>query len=62
MNKILVKLNYCWADEFDVDSLWMTTEEEYKEFLDELQDCVISDEKEIYFGTNEFVSFSGGQS
>ena len=59
MNKILVKLNYSYADEFDVNSLWMTTVEEYEEFLNELKELKdnISEYREIYFGTNEYIYF-----
>ena len=55
--KLLVKLNYCWADEFDVEALWMTTEKEYNKFIDQLDKCIINDGTEIYFGTNEYISF-----
>lgn len=55
--KVLVKLNYCWADEFDVEALWMTTEKEYNEYIEKLDKCIIDDSIEIYFGTNEYISF-----
>lgn len=57
MKKILVKMDYCWSDEFDVKSLWVTTKEEFDKFKDELLKLDINEDVEIYFGTNEFVSF-----
>jgi len=57
MKKLLVKLNYCWADEFDVDALWVTDEKEYADFLENLKRCKIDDSTEICFGTNEYVFF-----
>lgn len=57
MNKILVKLDYCWADEFDVNSLWITTIDDYHEFLETIATLDISEYTEIYFGTNEYISF-----
>jgi hypothetical protein len=57
MNKVLVNLDYCYADEFNVNGLWVTTLEAYENFLDELEDCEINDDTEIYFGTNEFIIF-----
>lgn len=54
---ILVKLDYNWADEFDVKSLWVTTQDEYNAFLDKLSNFDINDSCEIYFGTNECISF-----
>lgn len=60
MKYLLVKLNYYYADEFDVDSMWITTESEHEQFLQNLKDHKdrINDATEIHFGTNEFVSFS----
>jgi hypothetical protein len=57
-NKILVTLNYSWADEFDIPAMWITSVEEFKKFKKELSELDISEYNEIYFGTNEYVSFS----
>lgn len=54
---ILVKLDYSWADEFYVNALWVTTQDEYNAFLDKLETLDINDSVEIYFGTNEWISF-----
>lgn len=54
---ILVKLAHSWADEFNVEALWVTTQDEYNAFLDKLVTLDINDSVEIYFGTNEWVSF-----
>ena len=57
MNKfLLVILDTCWADEFDVNGLWVTTQDEYNEFLEQL-DKVNFHGQEIYFGTNEWVEY-----
>ena len=55
---LLIKYNDNWADEFDVDLLWVTTEEEFEQWKNELSTKDIDNSVEIYFGTNEFISFS----
>lgn len=55
---LLIKYNGDWADEFDVDLLWVTTEEEFEQWKKELSTKDIDEYVEIYFGTNEFISFS----
>lgn len=55
---LLIKYNGDWADEFDVDLLWVTTEEEFEQWKNELSTKDINESVEIYFGTNEFISFS----
>lgn len=55
---LLIKYNGDWADEFDVDLLWVTTEEEFEQWKNELSTKDIDESVEIYFGTNEFISFS----
>jgi hypothetical protein len=55
---ILIKLAMNWADEFDVDSFWVTTQARYDRFLKTVINFEFNDDDEIYFGTNEFVSFS----
>ena len=55
-NYLLVRLNSSWADEFDVEALWVTTSEEFKTWLEELDTCVVNN-VEIYFGTNESITF-----
>jgi hypothetical protein len=54
---VLVMLNYCWADEFNVDAFWVTTETEYDSLLKKLSKCEINDGYEFYFGTNEYITF-----
>lgn len=55
-NKVLVKLSANYADEFDVDSLLVTTQEEAKELLTNIR-LHFNPNKEYYFGSNECVSF-----
>lgn len=54
---LLIKLAMNWADEFDVDSFWVTTQARYDRFLKTVINYEFTDDNEIYFGTNEFVSF-----
>ena len=58
---VIVELSTNYADEFDVDSFWVTTRALYQKFLDILSKCGanINGECEIYFGTNEFITFCG---
>lgn len=58
MQYLLIKMDSNWADEFDVNAFWITTDEEFEDWKDILSKCYISDGFEIYFGTNEFISFS----
>lgn len=58
MNKVLVQLRCNYEDEFDVTALWLTTKEEYKNFLDALKTRNIKEDTEIYFGTNECITFN----
>ena len=59
MKYLLVKLNANYADEFDVDSMWVTTEEDHIALLADLKEHEdnIHDGNEIYFGTNEAIYF-----
>jgi hypothetical protein len=57
MNYLLIKLEANWADEFDVDCLWVTTEKAFEEWKEDMSKRDIAEDIEIYFGTNEFVSF-----
>lgn len=56
---LLIKLDLNYGDEFDTESLWLTTLKEYEEFLDILEEFKnnITEYREIYFGTNEFIYF-----
>ena len=56
MNHVIVTMNFCWADEFDVEALWVTSLDGYKNFVDEVKKHDFSD-KEVYFGTNEAITF-----
>lgn len=58
MEYILVKMECNWADEFDIKCLWATTISEFDSWKADLLKRDISDYEEIYYGTNEFVSFS----
>lgn len=55
---LLVKLDMNWADEFDVNAFWVTTQNRYDQFLRTIIEYDFSDNDEIYFGTNEYISFS----
>lgn len=61
-NKILVSLSNSWADEFDVNALWVTTVQEFENFKSELYKRDISEYVEIYFGTNEWIDFDSAGS
>lgn len=57
---VLLKMQSNWADEFDFDAFWVTTEDNWKKFqldLMSIKDEINFKEVEIYFGTNEWVSF-----
>jgi hypothetical protein len=56
-NYLLIKLYFNYADEFDVESFWVTTQEVYNAFLKDLENYDLSENDELYFGTNEFISF-----
>lgn len=60
---VLIKLQANYADEFDVDSFWVTTLEDYNNFLKELKNKEFdeSGSVDIYFGTNECISFTSIQ-
>ena len=57
MNFVTVKLSYDYADEFQVEALWLTTGDEFISFLEELEKRDISEFYEVPFGTNEFFFF-----
>lgn len=59
MDYVLVNLDTNWADEFNVNCMWLTTSEKYEEFISKLESLEIDNEIEIYFGTNEAISFYG---
>ena len=54
---VAVKFSYNYADEFQVEALWLTTEEEFNSFLDNLEKRDVTEFDEIPFGTNEFFFF-----
>lgn len=60
-NYILVKLDYCWADEFDVKTFWVTTEESFNDFKALLVKYPLSWDDEFYYGTNEGVNFESSE-
>lgn len=55
--RLLISINKCYADEFDVEAFWVTTVENFEVWKEKLSKSVISEDKEIYFGTNECISF-----
>ena len=55
-NYILVKLDCDCADEFNINSFWVTTVEEYNRFLKAAAEHDFAGE-EFYFGTNECMVF-----
>jgi len=57
MNYLLVQLKDNWADKFNVDCLWVTTEEEFKAWKYDLSKRDINERIEIFFGTNEWITF-----
>ena len=57
MNFVAVKLSHNYADEFQVEALWLTTRKEFISFLEELEKRDISEFDEVYFGANEFFFF-----
>ncbi len=57
MNYLLIQLKDTWADEFDVDCLWVTTEEEFKAWKHDLSKRNIKESIEIYLGTSEWITF-----
>ena len=46
-----------WADEFNVDAFWVTTQSRYDKFLKTVIDYEFDDDDCIYFGSNDFISF-----
>lgn len=61
MNYLLIKYNNSWADEFNINCLWVTTEEEFEEWKEDLLRRDVSEYEEIYLGTNEWVNFYSSQ-
>jgi hypothetical protein len=57
MKYLLIKLDTNWADEFDVNAFWVTTDEEFEDWKQMLQKCDIHEGNEICFGTNEYITF-----
>ena len=57
---VLVTLDACWADEFDVYHSWVMTQEDYDEGVKDSKES-IGDRRdfEIYFGTNEALQIDG---
>ena len=59
MKYYLLKYEDNWADEFDVNTFCVMTEEEYNQFcaiIDEAISKIGNSEIEIYFGTNEWIN------
>ena len=54
--KIIVKLDTNWADEFDVETIWFTTNIKFEKWKAEIIKT-FKPRVEIYFGTNEFIDF-----
>lgn len=58
MKHLLIKLEYCWADEHYVPSIWITTEREFNIWKEELSIRNINEDIEISFGTNQWINFN----
>lgn len=54
-NYLLIKFEYPWADEFDVKSLQVITENEWELLKINAEDRLSQQSIIIYFGTNEFI-------
>lgn len=57
---VIVKYDDNWADEFDVETTWVVRKDTF-ELWANLVTEKITTEKEIYFGTNEFVTIESGK-
>lgn len=57
MDFLAVRFSSNYADEFQVEALWLATRQEFDSFMEELQKRDISEDSEIYFGTNEIIYF-----
>lgn len=57
MKYVLIEMDFCWADEFDVPVLWFTTEDKFTLWKERMSSLDISDDVEIYYGTNEYINF-----
>ena len=54
----LLKMDACWADEFDIKSFSVVEEEKYLELVKHVENYFEdNDEAEISFGTNEFMEY-----
>jgi hypothetical protein len=54
MKNLLVKYKGDWADELEVEGFWVTTKEEYEEWLIEIKN---SFPYTYYIGTNEEIEY-----
>lgn len=57
---VIVKYDDNWADEFDVETTWVVRKDVFEAWA-KLVTEKITTEKEIYFGTNEFITIDSGQ-
>lgn len=56
-NYVLIKFNANYSDEFDLESFWVTTEEDYDKFVKTAIKNKDNIRSEYYFGTNEAIYF-----
>ena len=60
--KILVKFSNNWADEMDIEGLYVTTQEEHNEFIKKVHNYFKSNNELIYtVGSNEEIEFSNAE-
>lgn len=57
---VIVKYDDNWADEFDVETTWVVRKEVFESWANLVTEKITT-EKEIYFGTNEFVTIESGK-
>jgi hypothetical protein len=57
---VLVKYGDNWADEFDVNSTWVVRKPVWEEWKTRVV-TKITNEVEIYFGTNEYITVDSGE-
>lgn len=57
---VFVRYDDNWADEFDVESIWVVRKEVFDAWVKKVTKWVTS-EQEIYFGTNEFITIDSGK-
>jgi hypothetical protein len=57
---VIVKYEDNWADEFDVETTWIVRKEVFEAWANLVTEK-ITEEQEIYFGTNEYITIHSGK-